>query len=65
MTTYQASRTGTEHEHLGAHLRSNLIQTVSSARGRLKKGSIDVGEVLDLENPAGCTWETSLSIWVP
>ena len=54
-STYQTGRTSTEHEHLGSHLRSNLVQAVSSTRGRLEESSIDIGEVLNLENPASCT----------
>jgi hypothetical protein len=54
-STYQTGRTSTEHEHLGSHLGSNLVQAVSSARGRLEKSSIDIGEVLNLANPASCT----------
>lgn len=50
--TYQTGGTGTEEKDAGAHLGSDLVETVSGAGGRLQQGGIDVGEVLDLEDTA-------------
>jgi hypothetical protein len=45
--------TGTEHEDRGAHLRSNLVQSVCGTRSGFQEGGINVAEVLDLEDTAG------------
>lgn len=45
--------TGTEHEDRGAHLWSNLVQSVCGARSGFKEGGINVTEVLDLEDTTG------------
>lgn len=45
--------TGTEHEHRGAHLGSNLVQSVCGARSGFKESGINVAEVLDFEDTAG------------
>lgn len=50
IATYQTSRTSTEHENVGAQLGSDLLETMASAGGRLKKSRIDPGEILDLED---------------
>ena len=49
----QARGTGTEHEHAGSELGGNLLQAVAGARGRLQEGSINVGQVLELEDLPG------------
>lgn len=48
----ESSGSGTEHENGRTEFGGNLFETVSSARGRLKQGSIDVGEVVYLEDLA-------------
>jgi hypothetical protein len=53
----EASRPGAEHEDGGSHLGGDLVQTVSSAGGRLEESGIDVGEILDGEDSAGCERE--------
>lgn len=49
IATYQTSRAGTEHENMGAQLGSDLLKTMASTGGGLKKSGIDPGEVLNLE----------------
>lgn len=50
----ETSGPSTEHEHGRANLRGNLLQTVSSARSGLEKGSINIAEVVNLEHfPSG------------
>lgn len=49
----ETSRASAEHEDGRAELRGNLFESVTSARSRLEESSIDIGEVVDLENLAG------------
>lgn len=48
----ETSRTGAEHEDGGAELRGNLFEAVAGAGSGLEEGSINVGEVVDLEDLA-------------
>lgn len=49
----EPGRAGTKHENRRSELGSNLLQTVAGARRRLQEGSLDIAEVVDLEDFAG------------
>lgn len=46
----ETSRSGTEHQNRGTELGSNLLESMSSARGWLKESGIDVGEIVNLKD---------------
>lgn len=47
----KTGRSGTKDQHRGSHLGGNLVETVCSTRGRLEESGINVGQVVDLEDP--------------
>lgn len=59
--THQTGGAGAKHQDGRAHLGGNLVEPVRGTGSRLKESSVDIGEVLDLEDPAGCMRRMDLS----
>jgi len=47
---HETSGASTKHQNVGSQAGANLVKSVASTGGRLKKSGVNIREVLDLEN---------------